>query len=102
MTWPRSEERRVGNELVSSSVLVCVAVTVAVAVFDVTPLPDAVAVLVIDPASRSACVMVCVEVQLVRVLVGSGPVPHGSIVPCLSSTTLKGPAKVTLPVFFTA
>jgi hypothetical protein len=40
---------------------------VAVAWFDFVPLPDvAAAILVIEPASRSACVIVWVAVQLVE------------------------------------
>src|SRR5262249_21282531 len=78
---------------------VCVAVTVAVAKLDVTPLPEAVAVLVIEPPSMSACVIVCVEVQLVDMPGASGPLPHGLIVPSLLSATLNGPDRVVFPLF---
>src|SRR5436189_22669 len=73
------------------------AVTVAVAVFEVALLPETVAVLVIEPASMSACVIECVEVQLVAAVGASGPLPQGLIVPCLSSLMENGPASVTLP-----
>src|SRR3954467_5048744 len=79
------------------------AVTVAVASFEVTGLPPkvvaAVALLVIEPASRSPWVIVWVAVQLVVPSGATGPVPQGLIVPCLSSVTVKGPARVTLPLF---
>src|SRR5205823_5377857 len=77
------------------SVLVCVAVTVAVAGAEVAPLPEGVAVLVIEPASRSACAIVCVFVQLVDAPGANGPVPHANV-PSLSSVTENGPARVTL------
>src|SRR5438093_1132668 len=77
------------------------AVTVADASVDVIPLPEAVALLVIEPASMSAWVIACVEVQLVDAPGASGPLPHGLIVPCLSSATLNGPASVVFPLFVT-
>ncbi len=49
----------------------------------------------------SACVIVCVDVQDVEAPGANGPVPHGAIVPCLSSVTENGPACVVLPVFLT-
>src|SRR5206468_9389526 len=92
----RSQERRVVKTCVRPGV--CVAVTVAVAELDVTPLPEALAVLTIEPASISAWVMACVEVQLVDAPGASGPLPHGLIVPCLSSVTLNGPERVVFPL----
>ena len=75
-------ELRFGVAVVSKSMdIVRLAVTVMLAVLDVVPPEDAVAVLVIEPASMSACVIVCVEVQLVVAPGASGPVPH-EIVPC--------------------
>src|SRR5205809_769791 len=82
--------------LVRVSVLVCVAVTVALAGAEVAPLPEAVAVLVIEPALRSACVIVWVLVQLVDAPGANGPLPHANV-PSLSSVTGNGPARVTLP-----
>src|SRR5262249_28066416 len=64
---------------------------------EVTPFPEEVAVFLIEPASRSACVMVCVAVQLVVAPGANGPLPHGLIEPSLSSVTENGPARVTLP-----
>src|SRR5207248_2977399 len=52
-----------------------------------------------EPESRSACVIVCVEVQPVVAPGASGPEPQGEIVPCLSSVIVNGPARVVLPVF---
>ena len=76
------------------------ALTVAVAHGSlVRPLPDAHATFVIEPESRSACVIVCVEVQPVVAPGASGPEPQGEIVPCLSSVIVNGPARVVLPVF---
>src|SRR5881628_240304 len=97
MVWPTALYETGLAFLTRLSALVWVAVTVALAGGEVTPLPEAVAVLVIEPASRSACTMVCVEVQLVDAAGASGPLPHGLIVPCLSSLMLNGPASVTLP-----
>ena len=54
------------------------------------------AVLVIEPASRSACVMMCAAVQPVEAPGAGGPLPHGLIDPSLSSLTENGPASVTL------
>ena len=85
--------------LANVSAFVCAAVTVEVAGFDVTPLPAAVAVFVIEPASMSACVIVCVEAQLVAAPGASGPLPHPVIVPCLSSVIANGPASVSVPAF---
>src|SRR5207249_3467214 len=87
--------------LASARTLFWLAVTVKEAWFEVRPLPEAVALLVIEPASMSAWVIVCVEVQLVEAPGASGPLPHGLIVPCLSSATLNGPASVVFPLFVT-
>src|SRR5437762_3262960 len=92
-------ELRFGVAVVSKSMdIVRLAITVMLAVFDVTLPKDAVAVLVIEPASMSAWVIVCVEVQLVDAPGASGPLPHGLIVPCLSSVMLNGPASVVFPL----
>ena len=77
---------------------VWLAVTVADTSVEVRPLPEAVALLVIEPVSMSAWMIVCVEVQLVEAPGASGPLPHGLIAPCLSSATLKGPARVVFPL----
>src|SRR5213080_5416122 len=95
MVWPAALYVAGLALLARVSVLVCVAVTVAVAGAEVAPLPETVAVLVIEPASRSACVIVWVFVQLVDAPGAKGPVPHANV-PSLSSVTEKGPAKVTL------
>src|SRR5437773_2357828 len=76
----------------------CVAVTVAVAELDVRPLPEAVAVLVIEPASMSAWLIVRVEVHVIDAPGTSEPVGHETA-GCLLSLTLNGPASVTFPVF---
>ena len=52
--------------------IVRLAVTVMIAVLDVMAPEDAVAVLVIEPASMSAWVIACVEVQLIEPLGASG------------------------------
>src|SRR5438034_256726 len=85
--------------LASARTLFWLAVTVKEAWFEVRPLPEAVALLVIEPASTSAWVIVCIEVQLVDAPRASGPVPQGLIVPCLSSVTPNGPASVIFPLF---
>src|SRR5881409_1604713 len=84
--------------LASARTLFWLAVTVNEAWFEVRPLPEAVALLVIEPASMSAWVIGCVEVQLVAAPGASGPLPHGLIVPCLSSATLNGPDRVVFPL----
>ena len=60
---------------------------------------EAVATLVIEPASISACVIVCVDVHEVIAPGASGPEPHGVIVPCLSSVIVNGSLSGTLPEF---
>jgi hypothetical protein len=45
--------------------------------------------LTIEPESISACVIVCVAVQLVEAPGANGPVPHGLIVPSLLSLIEK-------------
>jgi hypothetical protein len=83
--------------LVNMSAGNCVPVTVAVAWLDFVPLPDvAVAILVMEPASRSACVIVWVAVQLVEAPGANEAVPQ-AIVPSLLSLTVNGPARVTVP-----
>src|SRR5437763_906820 len=92
-------ELRLGVAVVSKSIeIVRLAITVMLAVLDVMPPEDAVAVLVIEPASMSACVIVCVEVQLIDALGASGPLPHGLIVPSLLSVTLNGASSVVFPL----
>jgi hypothetical protein len=59
----------------SVSAFVWVAVTVAVDGFEVRPLPEAVAVLTIEPASISAWMIVCGAVQVVEAPGAKGPVP---------------------------
>src|SRR5205809_6576110 len=87
-----------GVAVVSKSMdIIRLAVTVMLAVLDVTLPEDAVALLVIEPASMSAWVIVCVEVQLVVPPGASGPVPH-EIVPCGLSVTVNGPASVVFPL----
>src|SRR5438132_14384046 len=87
-----------GVAVVSKSMdIVRLAVTVMIAVLDVMAPEDAVAVLVIEPASMSAWVIVCVEVQLVVAPSASEPVPH-KIVPCRLSVTVNGPASVVFPL----
>src|SRR5438094_9773182 len=89
-----------GVALLASAIsLFWLAVTVNEAWFEVRPLPEAVALLVIEPASMSAWVIVWVEVQLVDPPNASGPAPQGLIVPSLSSPTLNGPASVVFPLF---
>src|SRR5213594_3786826 len=85
--------------LASARTLFWLAVTVNEAWFEVRPLPEAVALLVIAPASMSAWVIVWIEVQLVDSPNASGPAPQGLIVPSLSSLTLNGPAGVVFPLF---
>src|ERR1041385_414387 len=85
--------------LASARTLLWLPVTVTETWFEVSPLPEAVALLVIEPASMSACVIVCVAVQVVDAPNASGPLPHGLIVPCLSSLTVNGPASVVFPLF---
>src|SRR5947208_12094818 len=99
MVCPRALYVVVLALLGGSSSLFWFAVTVNDAWFEVRPLPEAVALLVIEPASMSAWVIACVEVQLVEAPGASGPLPHGLIVPCLSSATLNGPASVVFPLF---
>src|SRR5438093_4920627 len=82
--------------LASARTLFWLAVTVKEAWFEVRPLPEAVDLLVIEPASMSAWVIVCVEVQLVEAPGAIGPLPHRLIVPCLSFATLNGPNRVVL------
>src|SRR5262245_35254970 len=98
MTWPTAEYVVGLAVLVRLMLRFCVPVTVAVAWFDVRPLPLAVATLVIEPASRSACVIVCVAVQLVVAPGASGPLPHGKV-PSLSSVIEDGTGGVTVPGF---
>src|SRR5438477_129178 len=78
--------------------LVWKAVTVAVASRRASDLKDAVAVLVIEPASMSAWLIVRVEVHVIDAPGTSEPVGHETA-GCLLSLTLNGPASVTFPVF---
>src|SRR5437773_563753 len=75
LVW-RSEERRVGDA-------------------GGAPWPAAAAEVLIEPASRSAGVIVWVFVQLGDAPGAKGPVQHANV-PSLSSVTEKGPARVTL------
>ena len=76
------------------------AVTVAVAWLDVTPPPLAVARFTIEPASMSACVIVCEDVQ-VTVAFGASVAVDGQVTVTLLSLTVNGPVRVTLPEFVT-
>src|SRR2546426_438427 len=99
MTWP-TVLYVVGFALLASvRTLFWLPATVNEAWFEVRPLPEAVALLVIEPASMSAWVIVWIEVQLFDPLNASGPAPQGLIVPSLSSLTLDGPASVVFPLF---
>src|SRR5438128_12567245 len=91
-------ELRFGVAVVSKSMeIVRLAISVMLAMLDVMPPEDAVAVLVIEPASMSAWMIVCVEVQVVVAPGASEPVPH-EIVPCRLSVTVNGPASVVFPL----
>src|SRR5437870_3864812 len=83
MVWPVALYVAGLALLARVSAFACVAVTVALAGAEVAPLPETVAVLVIEPASRSACVIVWVFVQLVDAPGARGPVPHANV-PSLS------------------
>src|SRR5439155_1615084 len=99
MTWPTALYV-VGLALLTSVMaFVWLAVTVADTSVEVRPLPEAVALLVIEPASMSAWVIVCVEVQIVSALGACGALPHGVIAACLSSSMLKGTATVLFLLF---
>jgi len=78
--------------------IVWLAITVTDTSLEVTPLPKAVAVLVIEPALMSARVIVRVEVQVIDAPGASEPVGHETV-GCLSSLTLNGPASVVFPLF---
>src|SRR5204863_7878405 len=99
MAWPTAPYV-VGLALLASvRTLFWLPVTVNEAWFEVRPLPEAVALLVIEPAAMSAWVIVWIEVQLVDAPNASGPAPQGVIVPSLASLTLNGPASVVFPLF---
>src|SRR5207249_8412651 len=85
--------------LASARTLFWLPATVNEAWFEVRPLPEAVALLVIEPASMSAWVIVWIEVQLVDPPNASGPAPQGLIVDRKSAVTLNGPASVIFPLF---
>src|SRR5207249_2183055 len=95
MVWPTALYEAGLALLTKVSALVCVAVTVTVAGAEVAPLPEAVAVLVIEPASRSAWIGGGACRELVDAPGANGPVPHANV-PSLSSVTENGPARVTL------
>src|SRR5436309_4299544 len=97
MVWPAALYVAGLALLPRVSALVWVAVTVAVAGAEVAPLPETVAVLVIEPASRSACAIVWVFVQLVDAPGANGPVPHAKVL-SLSSVAQKGPGMVSFQV----
>src|SRR5204863_202577 len=81
MTWP-TVLYVAGSALLASVIaLFWLAVTVAVASCEVAPLPDAVALLVIEPASRSARVIVWVAVQEVDAAGANGPLTGQVIAP---------------------
>src|SRR5213076_2690338 len=87
--------------LASTRTLFWLPVTVNEAWFEVRPLTEAVALLMIDPASMSAWVIVSVDVQLTHAPNTIVPVPQ-LIVPSLSSLTQKGPASAVFPLFVIA
>src|SRR5437867_1662192 len=95
MVWPTALYEAGLAFLTRLSALVWVAVTVALAGAEVAPLPYAVAVLVLEPASSSACAILCGFVQLADAPGANGPLPHANV-PSLSSVTENGPARVTL------
>src|SRR2546422_478237 len=97
MVWPAALYVAGLALLARVSALVWVAVTVALAGAEVAPLPEAVAVLVIEPASRSACVIVLFFMILLPARSALCPLTPRFRVPSLSSVTEKGPARVTLP-----
>ena len=86
----------------SDSAGLCTAVTVAVAWFESTGAPlnvvDAVATLVIEPASMSACVIVCVDVHVLVAPAASAPVGQATV-PCSSSLIVNGPGSENVDVF---
>src|SRR5437773_559677 len=86
--------------LTKVSALVCVAVTVTVAGAEVAPLPEAVAVLVIEPASRSACVRSEDRGEGNDGRGASGPVQHANV-PSLTWSIVKRPANVMLLQYVT-
>src|SRR5437667_314518 len=91
-------ELRFGVAVVIKSMeIVRLAISVMLAMLDVMPPEDAVAVLVIEPASMSAWMMVCMEVQVVDAPGASEPVGHETV-GCLSSLTLNGPSSVVFPL----
>src|SRR5438093_88463 len=94
MVWPTALYEAGLALLTRVSALVWVAVTVALAGAEVAPLPETVAVLVIEPASRSVCVIVWVLVQLVDAPGANGPVPHANV-PSISAVTETDPHTVT-------
>jgi len=67
--------------LVSANAFVCAAITVEAAAADVTPPPEAVALLTTEPASRSACVATVVAEHVIDApgarVVAEGPHPNG-------------------------
>ena len=80
--------------------LVWTAVTVAVVVGDVVVPFEALAVLVTDPASRSAWVIVYEAMQVIEAN-GARVAVAGQLVVALLSATENGPFSVTLPEFVT-
>ena len=67
---------------------------------EVVPSNDAVAIFVILPASRSACVTVCVACIVALAPGANGPTILATV--NLSSLITKGPASDTFPLFVTS
>ncbi len=105
MTSPTFENVEGFADLLRATSAASTAVTVAIAdAEEMSPLAvfvDAVAVLVREPASKSACVIACVAVQVVDAPGANGPAPQGLIDPSLSSEIANGPDKVMLLEFVT-
>src|SRR5437667_96844 len=75
------------------------AITVTDTTLEATPLPEAVAVLVIEPASMSGWVIVYGdEEQGVEAPGASGPLAHETAPTILLSFTVNGPAMVVFPL----
>ena len=76
------------------------AITVRLTVGEVVVPLLALAVLVSEPASRSAWVIVYEAAQVIEAS-GASVAVRGQVAVALSSATVNGPASVTLPVFVT-
>ncbi len=94
-------------DFASESVFVCTAVTVSVSSFESTPPALAFARFVTEPAFRSAWVIEYVAEQVIASAGSRKPSPlptvlrAGQLTVALSSATVTGPARRTLPVLVT-